>query len=238
MLPRLALLLLLLTLIGCVPSGSRQLEELGFEDPVNSGLAGRLTWKGEVPPPPIPDRIPKACGGRPDVAMLDLGPEGAISGALVRVPAAPGELPGQVSLHAERCAIAPRIAVAAKGARLEVTNGDDLIHTFHLRVVEGAVERNIQNLAVPPRTEPLSWDLDEAGLVHVTSDHFEWMDAWIDVGRSGAWVLTDAEGRFTLPDLAPGTWDVQVWHPFLGLDEQLVTVPKNGPAFLHRAYGE
>ena len=234
MLPRLVLVSLLLTLLGC--GSSAGLEELGFEESVESGLAGRLTWRREVPPPAIPDRIPKACGGRPDVALVDLGPDGGLAGALVRVPAAPAQLPEEVALRAERCAVSPTIAVAAVGARLEVSSGDQLVHTFHLREVVGEQEQNIQVLAVPPDTGPLHWDLDREGLVHVTSDHFEWMHAWIHVGAPGAWTLTDAAGRFTLPELAPGIWDVQIWHPQLGLDEQTVTVPRNGPAALARVY--
>ncbi len=238
MLPRLVLLLLLPALIGCGSSGADKLEELGFEDPIETGLAGRLTWRGEVPPPPIPPIVPKACDGRPQVALLELGPEGGIAGALVRVPGAPGDLPDRVALRAEACVVAPRMAVAAPGATLEVSNGDDLVHTFHLRRIDGESERNVQVLAVPPGIPPLRWELDRPGLLHVTSDHFAWMEAWIDVAEGGAWAITDAEGRFELPDLAPGTWDVRVWHPQTGLHEQAVTVPEDGPASLYRSFGE
>lgn len=238
MLPRLALPLLLLAVIGCGPSGDQKLQDLGFDEPIPTGIAGRLTWTGEVPPPAIPDIIPKACGGRPDVATIDVGPEGGISGALVRVPGATGEVPEQVALRAERCAVTPLVSVAATGATLEVSSGDDLVHTFHLRLVEEQAERNIQVLAVPPGTGALRWELDEPGLVHVTSDHFEWMQAWIHVGAQGAWAITDAQGRFELPGVPPGTWQVQIWHPQLGTDEQVVTVPVDGPASLYRGYGE
>lgn len=236
--PRLTLLLLLLALVGCGASAEKEILALGFDEPVESGLAGRLTWRREIPPPAIPDRIPKACGGRPDVATVEVGPESGLVGALIRVPEATAELPATVALHAERCAVSPMIAVAAKGARLEVSSGDQLVHTFHLREVEGESERNIQVLAVPPGTPPLHWDLDTEGLIHVTSDHFEWMEAWIHVGTPGAWTLTDAEGRFALPDLPAGTWRVEIWHPQLGLEEQVVTVPKDGPTSLYKTFEE
>jgi hypothetical protein len=239
MIPRSLLPVILVTtlLVACGPRGGGS-DGGGAGDASDSGLAGRLTWKGEVPPPPIPDRIPRACGGRPDVALLELGPEGGIAGALVWVPEAEGPAaPTEVELKAARCAVSPKLAVAAEGALLRVSSDDDLVHTFHLRLHdEQGGERNVQTLAVPPGIDHLAWTLDQPGLLSVRSDHFDWMEAWLLVGRAGRWTITDAEGRFELPELPAGSWGVEIFHPVTGLDHQVITVPEDGPASLYRTY--
>jgi hypothetical protein len=40
--------------------------------------------------------------------------------------------------------------------------------------------------------------------------------------------VTDASGRFTLPDLPPGTYTLEVWHERLGTRSQTITVAPNG----------
>lgn len=236
MLPRrtASFLAVLALLTACGPSDSPA--TTGADPTADSGLVGLLTWAAPVPAAPIPDRVPKACGGRPAVETIDLGADSGMAGALLRIPGLAAELPDKVELSAASCVVTPRIAVARTGAALDVRSADDLVHTFHLRRVEPGGEVGVQVLAVAPGRGPLRWTLDQAGMIHARSDHFDWMEAWILVGSDGAWTFSDADGRFSFPDLPAGTWDVEIWHPELGLDRQVVTVPPDGPASLFRTY--
>ena len=230
---------LLLFVAGCSTADSPTSVEGPPAVAEEGGLAGRISWVGELPAREAPQvEPPEACAGVQRGDSVTLGPEGGLAQVLVWVPAA--ELPeaaASYELRASGCAFEPRVGAAPSGVRLEVVNSDPVIHSFHLRLLEGEEERGLQNLAVPPGTPPLSWEIRRAGLVHVRSDAFDWMHAWIRVGVEGPWTLSDSEGRFSFPELPAGSWDVWMWHPLLGELRETVTVSEDGPASLYRQFG-
>ncbi len=230
---------LLLLVAGCGTSESLESAEDQPAAAEEGGLAGRISWVGELPAEAPQQAVPPAvCAGVQRGDSVALGPEGGLADVLVWVPAAEAlEVPASYPLRASSCAFEPRVGAAPSGVRLDAVNSDPLIHTFHLRLLGGDKERSLQNLAVPPGTPGLSWELHQAGLVHVRSDAFGWMHAWIRVGVEGPWTLSDSEGRFSFPELPAGSWDVWMWHPLLGELRETVTVPEDGPASLYRQFG-
>ncbi len=50
------------------------------------------------------------------------------------------------------------------------------------------------------------------------------MLGWIYVTDNPYAVAVDADGHFTIDDISPGTYTVKAWHPYLGMQEQEITL--------------
>jgi len=228
---------LIIVLFAVSLAGCGLLRPAADEEPDEAppgGLSGRITWTGETAAAPDPGAVPEACRPAAD-ARLELGPEGGLAGVFVAVPALPAtEAPAlAVELRARRCRFEPRVVVAQPGAALTVHNDDAVLHTFHLRH-PGAGGGSVQNLAVPPGAGPLRGVVD--GELAVVSDSWPWMYGAVLVPGDVRWTVTDAEGRFELPDLAPGEWRIELRHPAVGTVVETVTVPESGPASLYASW--
>ena len=51
-----------------------------------------------------------------------------------------------------------------------------------------------------------------------------WMHGYIGVLEHPFFAVTDASGRFSIPQLPPGTYTIEVWHERFGTQTQQVTV--------------
>ncbi len=60
-------------------------------------------------------------------------------------------------------------------------------------------------------------------LLRVSCSTHQWMRGWILVTDELS-VVTGADGTFTLPDLAPGRYELVIWHEQLKAASQTVTV--------------
>ncbi len=187
-------------------------------------------------PPAASSPAKPLCPDGAQDSLLEPGPDGGLPGVVVQVPEAPTpaeSLPGQFVIRG--CRYVPPVVALLRGATLEVSNEDSWLQTAHLRVFKDpkAKGRTVQNLALPPKQPPLSWQARIPGQLSVASDQHAWMGAWLYVAGAGQVTVTDAEGRFQLPGLPPGEWTVRLWHPHLGPRSEIVVVPEDGPAALY-----
>jgi hypothetical protein len=51
-----------------------------------------------------------------------------------------------------------------------------------------------------------------------------WMNAYVGVLEHPFFAVTDGSGRFTIRDLPPGNYTIEIWHERLGTQTQQVTV--------------
>jgi len=56
------------------------------------------------------------------------------------------------------------------------------------------------------------------------------MLAYIFVGTTAYSAVVDRDGRFSIPDVPPGTWKIAIWNPRLKAAEQAVTVARGATA--------
>jgi len=222
-------ILLVLTLaLGCGQGAPPPVPE---EAPATTGIEGRVRWQG--PATPSSGIVPEGCGDE-DPRPVRVGADGGLGDVVAVVPGSVGAAaPPELSLEARGCRYSRGGAVVGPNATLRVSNHDSIVHTFHLRRTDGT---SIQNLAAVPGGPPLRWTLPASGTVLVESDHFDWMRATIRIVDGDAWATSDADGRFALPDVAPGLRAVELSHPAFGTDTRAVTVPPDGPAALYVDY--
>ena len=58
----------------------------------------------------------------------------------------------------------------------------------------------------------------------VQCDIHKWMEGWVVIADHPYYALTDTNGTFTISNVPPGTYTLEVWHEMLGIVTQPVTV--------------
>jgi plastocyanin len=114
---------------------------------------------------------------------------------------------------------APRVLPVVVGGRVDFPNLDPIYH-------------NVFSVSPPKRFDlgkygqgkSKSLVFDKPGLVNVYCDIHSNMEAFIVVLPNAWFAQPDTDGRFTLPPLPAGTYQVRVWHPDLGDRTVEVTV--------------
>jgi hypothetical protein len=101
-----------------------------------------------------------------------------------------------------------RTGFVRRGDEVELVTRQDAFSAFH---AGGAA---FFSVVFASRDRPASRRLNGNGVVELTSaaGHF-WMRAYLFVDEHPYYTRTDAQGRFTLPQVPPGRYDVVCWLP-------------------------
>ncbi len=202
-----------------------------------AGAASAGTIKGTVRytgPLAEPRKLPVTadqyvCGKEKDAEDLALSPEKGIRNAVVSLQAVPPGvrwegLPPPVQMDQKQCMFVPRVVVVPMGGTVEFLNNDRLLHNLHSR---DARENPPFNRTQPKgRTIPVVFKKPE--IVRVDCDLHPWMRAWVVVAEHPFYALTNHQGEFSLDNVPPGQYTLQVWHESLGVVTKDVTVAETG----------
>jgi plastocyanin len=160
----------------------------------------------------------------PKVDDLLVSPEGGVKAAIVRVTKG---LDGrtfeppktEAVIDQKGCLYVPRVSVVMTGQPVAFTNGDPVAHNVHGLPFDNKEFNRGQQ---PGARDVLSFKKPE--IFKVKCDYHPWMGAWVGVFDHPYFALTDAEGRFTIRNLPPGTYTLEVWHERLKGDPVEITV--------------
>ena len=198
-------------------------------------IAGKVTVDG-TPPPPKVSQITKdtdKCGTEQTSETLVVGAGKGVQYVVVSIANAPSgkkdekdkegkkEDKDKVELDQQKCHFAPHVVLLPAGAELVVRNSDGIAHNLHtFSKTNPAI-----NKAQPGFTKTMSIrTLTKPETIRVQCDMHNWMHAWIVVLDNPYTVLTDAAGRFQLPDVPAGTYTLKFWHETLGETQREVTI--------------
>ena len=198
-------------------------------------LTGQVVVDGTVPPSEIIrlDGDPKcaalAAGEERRAEYVVVGSGNTLQNAFVYVkdglPPATYPVPSQpVVLDQQKCRYVPRVLGVQVGQQLTVRNSDPLLHNVR---AEGAINEPfdvgtpVQNMEVPR-----SFATREV-MVPVKCNVHSWMNAYIGVLEHPFFAVSDTNGRFSISQLPPGTYTIEVWHERFGTQTQQVTVAAN-----------
>jgi hypothetical protein len=228
--------LLLVCLAGCNPTESEppttqpdpMVMGQGF-DPANCGtIRGTVSWQGTLPDvPPIqahlqPQGPPplKAPQLWPNTHMPHIGPSGEVQGAVVflrqvdAVRSRPwNHAPVRVEQHDYKYVIhqgsqPSPVGFLRCGDAVIMDSTDDAVYSLHAR---GAAYFSLR--FVEPH-KPVERVLKQPGHVELTSGlGCIWMRGHLFVVEHPYYTLTDEAGRFTLPDVPAGSYEVVCWLP-------------------------
>jgi hypothetical protein len=166
-----------------------------LKSPIAAGVDSTVIWRSrKVPAEPTP--------------LLQIhGQNGGIAGAVVwlsdprtreplHVPPAP------VRIHQQKGVYQPHVRAVPQGTRVAFTSDDDNA----ILDASGAAKFVINRGDLMPRT------LEQPGLVELRSKIYPWMSAYVWVFDHNHFATTNEEGRFHLPPVPPGTYELNLWH--------------------------
>ena len=177
----------------------------------------------------------KICGADlPDHAIVVDG-QGNLANAVViltgvkpfeSLPLAQGRRrPAEATVVNEKCHFAPRVQIARPNSNVRTTSKDQVLHTTHAQLENG---KTIFNVALPMAGLNVSKPIGGAGTVRLSCNTHPWMRGWLVVTDDAA-AITGADGRFSLENIPPGTYELRVWHETLKSAPLKVTVVAGKP---------
>jgi Polysaccharide lyase family 4, domain II len=188
-------------------------------------IAGHVVFRGAVPTKKIiPTKDVEVCGGPREDPLIEVGPDQSVQDAVIYLaqvekgkawPAA-GKPPELDNLH---CRFVPNVQVIPTGP-LVVVNSDPVLHNTHGYYGK----RTVFNMALPNEGQRIPTELPRPGVVRVDCDAHGWMEGWIYAVDNPYYAITEADGKFTIGDVPPGTYTLVTWQPYTGETEQKVTV--------------
>lgn len=133
----------------------------------------------------------------------------------------------------ERCAFVPRVLALPAGALVEFRNSDPLTH--NVRATQSTA--TLFNFAMPLEGMKAEKRLSsEPTLTRIRCDVHPWMGAIIRTFTHPYYSVTDAQGRFTIPDVPAGQHKLIVWHERFPEESVEVEVPVDGARAVEVAF--
>jgi hypothetical protein len=191
-------------------------------------LSGRVIYDGEAPKPQklLVVKDVAVCGKQTHFdESLMVGRQNGIQNAVVylsgTVDGQPQAPPGtQFILDQQGCRYQPHVLLLPVDTTLQILNSDNILHNIHtFSTINPPV-----NLAQPGFKKKLEMAFRAPEKISVKCDVHGWMSAWIVVVEHSYYALTDADGRFTLSHIPPGTYTVTCWQERLGEQTAQVTI--------------
>lgn len=197
-------------------------------------LSGRVMV--EDPPPPHGDhavtRDQETCGRAvPDERLL-VGPAGELRNAVVSLQGIragkPVDTLRRPRLLNAGCRFEPHVLSMSVGQKLEIVNGDPLLHNAHAKM-DGV--KTVFSISLPVQNQKIPKLITEPGAMKVECDAgHTWMSAWVVAFPHPYHAVTDEGGSFRMEEIPPGRYRVRAWHEELGSQELEVSVPAGGTA--------
>lgn len=185
---------------------------------------------------PTPNAYPGRAASLPQAAPTLRGiPSDAVV-SIARIPAAVestlARSRGPVPQMAQKDqAFVPRVLAVAAGGAVDFPNLDPIFHNvFSVSPVKRF------DLGKYPRGHSRRLVFGKTGLVQVYCDIHANMAGYILVLPNHAFARPDNGGAFTLPDLPPGSYALDVWHPDLPDVHRSVQVPESGEVVIEISY--
>ena len=196
-------------------------------------VSGTVIYDGKPPTlKPLAMDADPVCAGKHQAPvpneMLVLGGAGnGIGNILVRVvkglPEGKTYPPPKdpVVMDQNGCMYQPHVFVVQAGQPLKVLNSDGILHNVH-----ALPKVNPQfNMAMPPTRKEAEHVFEKTEEpVQIKCDVHPWMTAYTMVVDNPFYVVSGADGKFTLKDLPAGTYEIEAWHEKLGKQTGSVTV--------------
>ncbi len=119
------------------------------------------------------------------------------------------------------CRYTPHVFGIRVGQPLEITNSDPTLHNIHATPKVNQEFNTGQPIQGMKTTHTFT---AKEVMVPFKCDVHGWMNAYVGVLDHPYFDVTEADGKFELKGLPPGTYTIEAWHERLGPMTQSVTV--------------
>jgi plastocyanin len=121
----------------------------------------------------------------------------------------------------KECRYHPHVFGMRVGQPLEIVNSDPTLHNIHAMPKTNSEFNNGQPIQGMKMTH--TFDKKEV-MVPFKCDVHGWMNAYVGVLDHPYYAVSDANGKFELKTLPPGTYTIEAWHEKLGTQTASVTL--------------
>jgi plastocyanin len=205
--------------------------------PVTNGatITGTVKFDGVVPPPGRLEisKDKEVCGARPlfdQSLVVDSG--GGIKNAVVTIEdigrGEPIKPESAVLFDQKGCQYEPHVIVFPAGSTVKVLNSDGILHSIH---TESSINP-VVDMAQPGFKKTINVTITKPETIKVTCDAHNWMEGWWYAVGNPYYAITDAAGHFTIANVPPGGYTLQVWQEKLGEITRKVTVVAGKPVIV------
>jgi len=205
-------------------------------------VSGKVSFEGEVPQMArIRMGAEPACEEKHDGPVYSqdviVNDNGTLKNALVWVKGGMEEYSFQVpsqaaALNQDGCLYSPHVLGVQVGQDIQIRNSDPATHNIHPLPTNNR-EFNISQSEGQEMTR--SFPRQEIAIPVKCNIH-PWMKAYIAVVPHPYFAVTGDDGTFTLNDLPPGDYTIEVWHEKYGTQEQQITVDPDSSQEIEFSY--
>lgn len=199
----------------------------GVEVPKNGGrLSGTLKYAG--PPVDVPEfQVTKdevICGeGLRSPRTLRVADNDALGDCVVQLRGVERGKPwdpvfSQGKIYQISCSFQPYVQIVNSNAQVEIFNYDDLLHNIHAYEMFKNTRRSLFNFAQPQagQRDTIDLKLKRGNVLMIDCNAHNWMSAWVYTSPNPYLDVTSIDGKFEIPDIPPGHYELVIWHPILG----------------------
>jgi plastocyanin len=178
------------------------------------------------------------CGKEKEPEDLLLSSNNGIRNAVVSLQNVPARAKRDWNFPApkmdqKQCSFIPRVVIVAAGGTVEFLNSDRLLHN-----VRSAGKENPPFNRAQPHARSISFTFKQPEVLRVDCDLHSWMRGWVVVAEHPFYAVTNEQGEFTLENVPPGKYTLQVWQESLGNVTQEVVVGDKGATTVSVAMGK
>ncbi|MFQ5912078.1 MAG: carboxypeptidase regulatory-like domain-containing protein [Nitrospinota bacterium] len=225
-----ALAIAALTLLWSLPAAGYQVIDVK-----NGGkVTGTVRFEGKVPAPEklAITKNEEICGTQPRLSEeFVVSGKGGLANAVVSLigvekgKAFPKKSPRIIQ---RKCWFVPRVSLIPVGKRFILVNEDKILHNFRTM----SKKNRALNIAHPKFKKKLrvKKKFSKPETMRIACDIHNWMSGWLLAIDHPYHAVSRKTGKFTLKNVPPGTYKLQVWHEKLGTQVETITVSANGEA--------
>ena len=196
--------------------------EAAAEPLVDSGVRGRVLFKGEHEPlPPLrftAKQVEGCCAAGHEVDSTDrsrlVDEAGGLANVVVYVEVKDQAFNGKgvvVELDQKDCRFEPHVAVVPVGGTLRIKNSDGVSHNVNMNSrYNGRINEMM------PAATSRELEFGRGDKISLGCDVHPWMSSYVFVVETPYWAITGLDGRFEIPELPPGEYIARYWHETLG----------------------
>ena len=133
-------------------------------------------------------------------------------------------------LEINNCRISPFVMPVRNGQPLRIVNQDPIVHDLQAYTLKDDYTFAMFNKPMVPESDVLKEVLFRKGhyIFRTQCGVHDFMQSWGMAVGNPYFAVTDADGRYTIPDLPPGDYDVIAWHPHMKVRAGHITVAAGG----------
>ena len=191
-------------------------------------ISGTVKYGGTAPQPKKVEitKDKEVCGLKPHFdESLIVDSSGGIANAVVIVKGAPGTpKPQEVKFDQKGCDYVPHVLAFPAGSTIDIMNDDGILHNIHTY----STKNPPFNMAQPKFKKEIKQSVAQPEIIKVNCDAHGWMHGWWYATDTDYFAVTDDKGNYTIKDVPPGNYTIEVWQEKLGTDDQKADVKDGG----------